>query len=108
MKLLLDESIPKRLMTSFPSDFKVSTVQQNGWSGEKNGNLLKLAAEHNFDALVTADRGFEYQQNKQSLPVTVVILKSARTRLLELAPLVPLVVDLLKQNVAKGVYEINA
>ena len=102
MKLLLDESIPRRLINSFPPDFDVSTVQQNGWGGTKNGNLLKLAAEHKFDALVTADQGFEHQQNKAGLPVTVVILKSPRTRLLELAPLVPLVVDLLKQNADIG------
>jgi predicted nuclease of predicted toxin-antitoxin system len=107
MKLLLDESIPRRLTNSFPPGFKVSTVQQNGWSGTENGNLLKLAAEDEFDALITADRGFAYQQNKINLPVTVVILKSARTRLSELVPLVPLVVDLLKQNAKIGVYEIN-
>jgi len=108
MKLLLDESIPRRLMTIFPPDFEVSTVQQNGWNGKKNGNLLKLAAKNEFNALITADRGFAYQHNKQDLPVTVVILKSTRTRFLELAPLVPLVVDLLRQNAEIGVYEINA
>jgi predicted nuclease of predicted toxin-antitoxin system len=108
MKLLLDESIPRRLISSFPPEFEISTVQQNGWGGTKNGNLLKLAAMHKFAALVTADRGFEHQQNKATLPVTVIILKSARTRLLELAPLVPLVVDLLKQNTDIGVYEIGA
>jgi predicted nuclease of predicted toxin-antitoxin system len=74
MKLLLDESIPKRLIASFPAEFEVFTVQQSGWSGTSNGSLLKLASENSFDALITADRGFEYQQNKTSLPLTVVIL----------------------------------
>ncbi len=63
MKLLLDESVPKRLGSFFPSELKVHTVQQMGWAGSSNGDLLRLASAHGFDALVTVDKGIEHQQH---------------------------------------------
>jgi len=108
MKLSLDESVPKRLATTFPDESEVSTVQENGWGGVTNGNLLSLAAENGFDALITADRGFEFQQNPNMLPVAVVILKSYRTRFAELAPMIPGVVRLLATNPGPGVYGVDA
>ena len=56
------------------------------WSGKRNGELLRLAAEHDFDALVTADRGIEHQQNLEYLPINVIILIVHRTRLDDLRP----------------------
>ena len=44
MKLLLDESVPKRLGSFFPGEFEVHTVQQMGWTGSSNGDLLRLAS----------------------------------------------------------------
>ena len=63
MKLLFDESVPRRLASSFPESFTVQTVQGMGWAGTANGLLLTLAAAEGFDALVTVDRGIEHQQN---------------------------------------------
>ena len=40
----------------------VITVQEKGWAGMKNGELLR-SAENEFDVWVTADRNIEYQQN---------------------------------------------
>ena len=60
MKLLLDESIPRQLVSDFPDTVEVTTVQKMDWAGTKNGVLLGLAAESGFDALVTADKGIEY------------------------------------------------
>ena len=59
MKLLLDESAPRRLASLFPAWCEMCTVQRMGWAGVGNGDLLRLAAGHGFDALVTVDRGFE-------------------------------------------------
>ena len=60
MRLLLDESVPRRLGTSFPADYEVRTVPQMGWAGTGNGALRPLAADHGFDALITVDRGIAY------------------------------------------------
>ena len=43
MRLLLDESVPRRLRRSL-SEHEVKTVSELGWSGVKNGKLLALAA----------------------------------------------------------------
>jgi predicted nuclease of predicted toxin-antitoxin system len=106
MKLLLDESIPRRLAQDFPDTFDVLTVVQMGWAGTANGALLRLAAEHAFDALITADQSIAYQQNPSTLPIRVVVLVAARTRVQELRPLVPRVIEVLRQEVAIGVYRV--
>ena len=51
--MLLDESTPRRLAASFPDSLGTRTVQQMGWAGTANGELLRLAADHGFGALVT-------------------------------------------------------
>ena len=56
MRILLDESLPRRLARHFPADFIVTTVQQQGWSGKKNGELMRLA-EADFNVFITMDRG---------------------------------------------------
>jgi hypothetical protein len=54
LKILLDESAPRLIKTSLP-EFSISTVQEMGWAGLKNGELLALA-EKQFDVFITADR----------------------------------------------------
>ena len=58
MRVLLDESLPRplaRLLTSH----NVSTVTELRWTGIKNGELLRKAAD-SFDVLLTADQNIEY------------------------------------------------
>ena len=107
MKLLLDESIPIKFANYLPDRFVVTTVPQMGWAGTKNGKLLALAAEHNFSVLVTADRGMEYQQNIVGLPIAIIILSAYRTRLPDLIPLVPQIVELLDSELELKVYRVT-
>ena len=74
MKLLLDESVPRRLAASFPASFTLRTVQEMGWAGTGNGLLLQLAAAEGFEVLVTVVRGIEHQQNVSELPIPVIIM----------------------------------
>ena len=54
MRILLDESLPRHFAGHLhPHD--VSTVQQCGWAGKQNGELLTVA-ELQFDLLLTADQ----------------------------------------------------
>jgi len=84
MKLLLGESVPRRLASSFPTSFIVRTVQQMGWAGTGNGLVLSLAAGEDFDAFLTVDRGIEHQQNMRALPLPIIIMLGVRNRLAEL------------------------
>ena len=106
MKLLLDESAPRRLGTCFPDSFEVRTVPQMGWAGSTNGDLLRLAAANGFDALITVDRGFEHQQNVSQLPLPVVIVIAARNRMEDLQPLVPAIVAALMENLQRRIYRV--
>jgi len=54
MRLLLDESVPRRLRRALPGH-SVKTAVEMGWGGVKNGALLVLAAAE-FDAFITVDR----------------------------------------------------
>ena len=87
MKLLLDESVPRRLKRSLDGH-DVRTVGDMGWSGIKNGQLLLLAAAQ-FDVFVTVDKNLSYQQNLTALPVAVILLEARTVQLKELVALVP-------------------
>lgn len=87
MRLLLDESVPRRLRQHL-SRHEVKTVVEMGWSGIKNGTLLALASD-GFDAFITVDKNLPYQQNLTTLPVAVVVLHAVSNELLSLIPLMP-------------------
>ena len=107
MKLLLDESVPRRLASSFPEAFTLRTVQEMGWAGTGNGLLLSLAAGEGFDAFITVDRGIEHQQNTSDLPLPVIIMLGVRNRLAELQPLVLDVVDVLSGDLQRRIYRVT-
>jgi len=87
MRLLLDESVPRRLRRSLPGH-AVRTVVEMGWGGIRNGELLACAANE-FDALVTVDKNLQYQQNLDALPITVIVLDAKSNELPYLLPLIP-------------------
>lgn len=86
MRVLLDECLPRGLKKVF-GDHEVKTVPEAGWSGKKNGELLRVAAG-NFDAFVTIDSNLAYQQPIVALPFGVVVLVARSNRLGDLLPLV--------------------
>lgn len=60
--------------------FDIQTVVEAGWSGVKNGELLRRADEM-FDVFLTADRNLPYQQNLSTLRLGVVVLAIGSTKL---------------------------
>ena len=87
MRLLLDESVPRRLRSHLP-DHAVKTVVEMGWGGVKNGALLRLASGQ-FDAFITVDQNLPYQQNTTTLAIAVVVLAARSNTLADLLPLIP-------------------
>ena len=63
MKILLDESLPRKLKDDFGTEHEVWSVRDKSWLGKKNGALLKLMLEENFELFVTVDQNLPYQQN---------------------------------------------
>ena len=87
MRVLLDENLPRQLKRHFTADIEVLTVQEQGWSGIKNSELLRLAAGE-FDVFLTMDRGVEFQQNLQSLARGMLIIRGPSNRFEDLQPLI--------------------
>lgn len=87
MRLLIDECLPrdlKRLLTRR----QCRTVQEMGWSGKKNGELVSLA-EAGFDVLVTIDQGLGYQQNLANRQIAVLVFDGRSNQIEDLEPAVP-------------------
>ena len=91
MKILLDESVPRLLKLRLPH-LDISTVQEMGWAGVRNGELLRRAEEQ-FDIFVTADQNLRYQQNLSGRTIAILVLPSNQVPLV--AQLVPTVEALL-------------
>lgn len=86
MKILLDECVPRKLKREFP-DHEVMTVVQRGWSGKKNGELLRLMATE-FDIFITIDQNLQYQQNLEGATICIIVIHAPSNRLEALLPLV--------------------
>ena len=93
MRLLLDECVPKRLKRDL-SGHEVRTVQEAGWAGVQNGQLLRTA-DGKFDVLLTVDQGVQYQQKMTGLTISVVIMVAPSNDVDDLRPLLSQVAEAL-------------
>jgi hypothetical protein len=78
-RVLFDEDVPRPLRRDLPG-FEIQTVVEAGWSGVKNGELLRRA-EAGFDVFLTADRNLQFQQNTARLRLGIVVLAAGSTKL---------------------------
>ena len=88
MRVLLDENLPKRLKLDFPNH-EIFTVREKEWNGIKNGELLQLMFDNNFDALLTFDKNLQHQQNFLRYPIAVFVLTAFNNTYVKLSPPAP-------------------
>jgi predicted nuclease of predicted toxin-antitoxin system len=89
MRVLVDECAPRALLTFLARHgHECLSVQDAGWSGKQNGELLDLA-EDRFDVLVTLDTNLRYQQNLSMRRIAIVVILASSNRLVDLAPHFP-------------------
>jgi predicted nuclease of predicted toxin-antitoxin system len=89
VRILIDECAPKALKKHLANQgHDCLTVQEAGWSGKQNGELLSLA-EAVFDVLVTVDTNLRYQQNLASRRIAIVIIQCTSNRLEDLRKCFP-------------------
>lgn len=85
MNILLDESVPHVVQKRL-GHLAIQTVQEMGWTGIKNGELLRRA-EMQFDVLITADQKLRFQQNLSDKRLAVIVLPTNQVRrVIELLP----------------------
>ncbi len=87
MKLLLDECVTRHLKRDL-AGHEVHTVQEAGFKGLENGDLLK-AASAVYEVLITVDRNIPSQQNIAGLNIAILILAAKRNSYVRLKPLIP-------------------
>jgi len=93
VRVLLDEQLPRQFARQLIGH-EVRTVQQQGWAGLKNGELLQRAAAAGYEVFMTADQNIEFQQNLARSGLFVLVLVAPSNALEDLVPLVP---DILAQ-----------
>lgn len=90
LQVLLDENLPTKLKYRLANEkFGVSTVRDQNWLGKKNGELLKLMQEGNFDVLVSSDKNLIYQQNTHKYSIIILRLNVYSNRYEDLLEIVP-------------------
>ena len=88
MRVLLDEQLPRQL-AAYLVGHEVRTVQQQGWAGLKNGELVKQTTIAGFEAFLTADQNLEFQQNLVNSGLLIVVIVAVSNALEDLLPVVP-------------------
>lgn len=61
----------------------VEEARSRGWDKLGNGELLDAAEAAGFEVFVTTDRNIRYQQNLAARRIAIVVLASARWRLIK-------------------------
>ncbi len=107
MQILLDECVPRRLRREL-SNHDVRTVPEMGWSGKKNGELLRLLAGQNFEVFLTVDQSIRHQQNLKAAGIAVIVLIAVSNRVADLLPLMPSVQSALRSIKRGHFVEITA
>ena len=83
MKILLDECVPWP-MHRLLSTHSCTSVQAQGWSGIRNGDLLERA-EAEFDLFITSDQNIRYQQNLAGRRIAILELSTNDLRRIQAA-----------------------
>jgi hypothetical protein len=107
MLVLLDECLPRPLKRELP-EFNVQTVPEMGWSGLKNGELLRRIRQAGVDFFVTGDQNLQYQQSLRASGVSVIVLCAATNRLADLLPLMRELKVVLSSPPTEGYIELHA
>jgi predicted nuclease of predicted toxin-antitoxin system len=106
MKVLLDECLPKRLKRELRGH-DISTVQEMGWAGVKNGALLSLIQDAGFEVFLTIDGSLKYQQNLRGINFAITLLRALDNTFDTLRMLMPEVMDAMKTIKAGEFVHIN-
>lgn len=90
--ILLDENLPQPLRHQLV-EHDVKTVGYMGWSGIRNGDLIKRI-EGTFDILITGDQNLLHQQNLRGRKVGIIELPY--TRLQDILQILPEILEAIR------------
>ena len=105
MKVLLDEHVPHELRPLLVGH-DVYTVGYLGWSGTRNGALLRRAAADGFEVLVTLDSSIGHQHNRHTLPLAVLIVTAPPGDMKALRPITTRILNGLRRIAPKSILHV--
>jgi predicted nuclease of predicted toxin-antitoxin system len=90
MLILLDENLLSRKLKRLivEAGYTVCNVDNMGWRGTKDRDLLALANAHPFDVFITADKNLPHQQNTSTYQLRIIVLNTKTTKPDYLIPLI--------------------
>jgi hypothetical protein len=90
MLVLLDENLLSRKLKQpiVEAGYTVHNVDNMGWRGTKDWDLLALADAYPFDVFITADKNLPYQQSISTYQLRIVVLNTKTTKPDYLLPLI--------------------
>ena len=107
MRVLLDEQLPRQLAPLLVGH-DVRTVQQIGWAGLKNGELLQRAEAAGFEVFISADQNIEFQQNLRRSGLCIVVISAASNALEDLEPLVSSILSAIRRASAGQLIRVSS
>ena len=102
MKLLLDENLPRKLKYRFSENYEIITVPEMGWSGIKNGDLLRLMESKKIQILLSLDKNMSHQQNLEKHKISLIVFDAKDSRYNTLFEFIPKLEKLLKKQIEFG------
>lgn len=107
MKILLDENIPVQIRKFLPDEYEWFTVKDMKWHGIKNGQLLKLLSDEQFNVMLTLDKNLHRQQNISQSGIVILLLRTYDNKLSTLKKYINSINDFLKSNPLSGIHVIE-
>jgi len=85
MKIIIDECLPKRVITFFKeTEYEVWSIPQIGLGGYSDKDLLDALDKKEIDLFITIDGNIEYQQNFKNRTFGTMIIRSVSNRFMDL------------------------
>jgi predicted nuclease of predicted toxin-antitoxin system len=90
MHILLDENLLSKKLKQplLEAGHSVSNVDDMGWRGYKDRQILEMATAHPFDLFITADKNLPFQQNLSAYEIRILVLDVSNTKPSHLLPLI--------------------
>jgi predicted nuclease of predicted toxin-antitoxin system len=108
MRVLIDECAPRALKLALAAaGYDCTTVQEAGWSGKENGELLALA-DANFDVVVTIDLNLRYQQNLSGRKIALLVVHARSNLVVDLQRHFPACIEALRSIQPGTVVEVGS
>ena len=77
MRILFDQGVPDPIRRYLTGHI-VEVTADLGWDRMRNGELLAVAEQAGYDALLTTDKNLRYQQNLKERQIAIIVIGHAQ------------------------------